>query len=194
MAPLFNNVFFPSYLLKSAPGSATTGTRSQNDVLYCPSDNWHRAYEAATPGVTNLIGYNTLPFRTVAVPQLFNFGQYNTYGFGQWFTRTKVGGHYRNAPVMADDIEIIQNNDGKPPGWTAVFTGAFNYIGPASSHAGNGNIPRGGNFLFEDSHVEWIKFVMGPGNTFPTISQAASGAVAGNIYFLYPVQCGKGPW
>jgi hypothetical protein len=151
-------------------------------------DGWHRAYEAAI-NATNLIGYSTLPFRTR--PTLANYAQYNTYGFGQWFSRTKFGTKYRYAPIMADDIELINNNNGKPSSWTAIFTGAFNYTGPASAHAGPGNVPVGGQFQFEDSHVEWIKFVIGPLGSYPAIGPAASGVTAGNTYFLYPVSYGK---
>jgi prepilin-type N-terminal cleavage/methylation domain-containing protein len=189
MSPVFNNIFYPKYLFKNNPGSTATGTRAKNDVLYCPADAWHRAYEAAS-GSTNLIGYNTLPFRTTTPSS----GQYNTYGFGQWFARTKFGTRYRNAPVMADDMELINNNDGKPSSWTAIFTGAFNYTGPSSAHAGANGKPLGGDFLFEDAHVGWVNFVFGPLGSFPTIGPAASGTTAGNTYFLYVVDNGKGPW
>jgi len=194
MSPSFNNFFYPKYLYKSDPGSTTTGTRGRNDVLYCPADGWHRAYEAAS-GSTNLIGYNTLPFRTS--PTLGTWKQYNvaSYGsLGQWFARTKFGTRYQNAPVMADDMELINNNDGKPSSWTAIFTGAFSYTGPSSAHAGGNGKPMGGNFLFEDAHVEWVNFIFGPGGTYPTIGPAASGTAAGNTYFLYVVDNGKGPW
>ncbi len=94
MSSVYTNDFFPSCLYKSAPGSATTGTRAQNDVLYCPADGWHRAYEAAN-NAPNLIGYSTLPYRTL------NSGDpnYDAYGLGQWFSRKKFGSRYHNAPI-----------------------------------------------------------------------------------------------
>jgi hypothetical protein len=52
-------------------------------------------------------------------------------------------------------------------------------------------VPLGGNFLFEDAHVEWISFKIGPLGSYPTIAPAASGTAAGNTYFLYR---GNGPW
>jgi prepilin-type N-terminal cleavage/methylation domain-containing protein len=186
MSPVYNNTFYPSYLYKNSPGNTTTGTRSKNDVLYCPADQWHRAYEAAA-GITNLIGYDTLPFRTTTPTT----GQYNTYGLGQWFARTKFGSAYRNAPVMADDIELNTGSWNANPPLTAP---GFSYSGPVSAHVGNSSVPLGGNFLFEDAHVEWIKFVIGSLGSYPMIAPAASGIAAGNSYFLYPVNYGKGPW
>jgi prepilin-type N-terminal cleavage/methylation domain-containing protein len=185
MSPVFLNYFYPLYLYKTDPGSKTTGTRAQNDVLYCPVDAWHRQYEAAS-GVTNLIGYSTLPFRTS--PTLANYAQYNAYGFGQWFSRTKFGTQYRNAPVMADDIELNSGSWFAKPPLTAP---GFSYSGPVSAHVSDSGVPLGGNFLFEDSHVEWIKFVIGPLGSYPAIGPAASGVAAGNTYFLYPVSYGK---
>ena len=186
MSPVFNLTFFPNYLYKNNPGSTTSGTRNKNDVLYCPVDAWHRSYEAAI-GKTNLIGYSTLPFRTTTPSS----GQYSTYGLGQWFARKKFGTSYRNAPVMADDMELNTGSWYATPPLTAP---GFSYSGPVSAHAGKNGVPLGGVFLFEDAHVEWIKFVLGPGGTYPAIAPAASGAAAGNTYFLYPVQYGTGPW
>ena len=138
MSPAYVNYFYPVYLMKSHPGSTTTGARAQNDVLYCPMDNWHRSYEAAT-GATNLIGYNTLPFRTSQT--LANYAQYNAYGFGKWFSRTKFGSKYRYAPVMADDIELNSGSWNANPPLTAP---GFSYKGPVSSHVSNGGVPFGG--------------------------------------------------
>jgi type II secretory pathway pseudopilin PulG len=181
MSALFNDYFYPLYLYKSNPGDTTSGTRNQNDVLYCPVDGWHRAYEAAQ-NATNLIGYSTLPFRTLNPLD----SHYNAYGLGQWFTRTKFGTRYRNAPVMTDDIELLNGH------WITDIPGIPPM--PSSAHAGPGSVPLGGNFLYEDGHVEWIKFVIGPLNSFPIIAPAASGKSGGNTYFIYPIQYGKGPW
>jgi prepilin-type N-terminal cleavage/methylation domain-containing protein len=187
MSALFNDYFYPLYLYKSNPGDTTAGTRNQNDVLYCPLDGWHRAYEASQ-NATNLIGYSTLPFRTT--PTSPNYGAtwslYNNFGLGLWFTRTKFGTRYRNAPVMSDDIELL---NGK---WIVNVAGIPPM--PSSAHAGPGSVPLGGNFLYEDAHVEWIKFVIGPLGSYPIIAPAASGKSGGNTYFIYPIQYGKGPW
>jgi prepilin-type N-terminal cleavage/methylation domain-containing protein len=180
---LFNNVFCPNYLYKNKAGSSIAGTRSQNDVLFCPADGWHRAYEAAN-SVTNLIGYSTLPYRVLGTTD-GNWNSYNSpFGLGQWFARKKFGGPYHNAPVIADDIEIVDGVWTKTVGGTTV---------PTSAHANRNNIAAGGNFEFEDAHVEWIKFDY---PTFNIIGPAASigGAGGANTWYLYPVKNGKGPW
>jgi hypothetical protein len=92
---------------------------------------------------------------------------------------------------MADDLELNTGSwYAKPP----LSAPGFSYAGPVSSHVGPGGVPLGGNFLFEDAHVTWIKFGLGPLGSFPYIAPAASGTAAGNTYFLYPVATGKGPW
>ncbi len=48
MSPVYMNTFFPGYLYKSNPGGTAGTVRSKNDVLYCPTDAWHRPYEAAS--------------------------------------------------------------------------------------------------------------------------------------------------
>jgi len=186
MSPAVMTGFIPGYLYKDSPGTTLTGVRAKNDVIYCPADAWHRQYEAAS-GSTNLIGYCSLAYHT-NTPS----GQYNAYGLRAWFTRTKFGGPYHLAPVMSDDIERENNNWNAVPPLTAP---GYSYSGPVSGHFGNGGVPLGGNFLFEDGHVEWIKFIVGSAmNPWPTIAPAAVGANPNNIYFLYPVKNGKGPW
>ena len=184
MSSVFSDTFYPSYLYKTTAGNSTTGTRALNDVLYCPTDGWHRQYEAAM-NITNLIGYSTVPFRATSPTSPAN---YNFYGFGQWFARTKFGTKYRLTPVMADDIELEGGSWFANPTLTAP---GYTYTGPVSAHVKSGGEPRGGNFLFEDGHVEWVKFVRGPGGTYPTIGPAAQGKAAANNYFLYVVQYGN---
>jgi len=43
---------------------------------------------------------------------------------------------------------------------------------PTASHRGNGGVPTGGNFLFEDAHVAWYKF--NPSNPRGTIDVGSS--------------------
>ncbi len=183
-SPTYINSFFPDYLLKHVMAGAV----SKNDLLYCPSDAWHRQYEVAS-GKTNLIGYCTIPYRTTTTSA--NYSQYNTFGLGQWFARTKFGQHYRNAPVMADDIELEGGKWYANPPLTAP---GYSYSGPVSAHVNNGGRPQGGNFQFEDSHVEWIKFVIGSLGSYPNIAPGAIGVASANTYFLYTVQYGAGPW
>lgn len=54
MALSLNTNFYPQYLYPNHAGT-TTSLRKKQDVLYCPSDEWHRAYESDWNRV-NLIG------------------------------------------------------------------------------------------------------------------------------------------
>jgi hypothetical protein len=49
-------------------------------------------------------------------------------------------------------------------------------------------VPVGGNFLFEDAHVDWVRF---GGNT-KYIAPAAQSNVG--LYYCKPVRIGDGPW
>ncbi len=171
--------FFNTYLYKNKPGTAATGTRTQNDVAYCPTDTWHRIAEVDIPAV-NLIGYHWLPARTD-----IGGGSYASVNaaYGQWYYRSKLSGKYRNAPVMADAMETSALNN-----WNITLTGAVNFNGPMSNHAGKGGIPLGGNFMYEDGRVEWTKFA---GNVN---SVALSVNNSGQCYYDAPVYLGTGPW
>jgi prepilin-type N-terminal cleavage/methylation domain-containing protein len=170
-----NTNFYPSYLLNNVTGVGTR-QRSKTDVLYCPTDVWRRAYEAGNT-VKNLVGYHWLPARAAATT-------YEGYGVKEWFYRKKPGGNYRNAPVMVDCIE----NGGTGTIAWLISLPSINYSGASSSHPGPGGIPTGGNFLYEDSRVEWVGF---NGNTNKIAPSARSGA---GIYYCTPVKIGRGPW
>src|SRR5881227_1773195 len=45
MAQNMNDTFFKPYLYQNHRGSTTTGERTRNDVIYCPTDDWHRFAE-----------------------------------------------------------------------------------------------------------------------------------------------------
>jgi hypothetical protein len=188
----FMGTFVPDYLIKAKPGTTATGLRSKNDVMYCPADAWHRQYEEAL-NEPNLIGYSTLPYR---IKQANVAGSaYDAYGLGNWFSRTKLGGSYRLAPVMCDDIESEQGGWNVPPG--SISVPGYAYTGPASAHFNKGGVPQGGNFLFEDGHVDWIKFA-GPATAagaHPFIEPGAHSSFDSTyVYFLKPVANGSGPW
>ena len=172
-----NTNFYPAYLYKNVQGTAGSGQRSRNDLLYCPTDVWRRAYEAGVSAKT-LIGYHWLPARAVA-------STYESFGVKEWFYRRKLGGSYRSAPVMVDAIE--HGGVAGQPYWN-ISLPSINYAGPASSHPGPGGIPTGGSFLFEDGRVEWIKF---NGNTNSIAPAAQSGV---GLYYCKPVRIGNGPW
>ncbi len=177
LSPSMNTNFYPLYLYKNNPGSASTGPRSRNDLLYCPTDVWRRAYEAGTSAKT-LIGFHWLPARGVA-------STYESFGVKEWFYRKKPGGAYRHAPVMVDAIEC--GGVAGQPYWN-ISLPSIKYSGPSSNHPGPGGVPTGGNFLFEDGHVEWITF---NGNTNKIAPAARS---TPGLYFCKPVKIGNGPW
>jgi len=142
MAPNMNDIFYTPYLYKNRPG--TNGAlRVVNDLIYCPASDYHRAVEAAgnTP---NLIGYFYLPGRAKGPG---NNWDYDSVGLGGWHYRKKFGTQYRLAPMVTDQLQSINGTQ-----WV-------NSSGlKMASHRGPNDVPNGGQFLFEDGHVQWYKF------------------------------------
>jgi prepilin-type N-terminal cleavage/methylation domain-containing protein len=182
----WTTTFYPQYLIRNNTiGSA----RAKNDVFYCPTDLWHRYYET-TPGYrTNVIGYNYLPGRDAASGISYNSYNYRNPAYqgnvSAWMTaRPKPGGAYRRAPIMADRLQMMAG------------TGAWIDSGvPSAVHRGNGNVPTGGNFLYEDGSVIWKKFSWQNRFTDPVGSIGIGGK--GNTYVNYFVPAdlgGYGPW
>lgn len=166
----FNSNFFSAYIYRNTQGMQGK-QRAKNDVLYCPTDGWHRAYEASTTTPTTtaalLLGYHWLPAR--------GSSGFNTHGLQEWFYRKKLGGPYQYAPVM---IDVVERYDGN---WMTTFaSGSFTYRGPNSNHPAKGGVPDGANFLYEDGHVDWTRF---GGNTNFIAPMLQSG---NNIYFGKP--------
>ena len=188
---LWNSTFYPQYLFKNNPGSTTTGVRSANDVLYCPTDTGHRQYEEAN-NIPNLIGYSTLPYRTGAAGQ-----PGITYLYPQvinWFSRKSLSGPYSRAPIMMDKIqEVVGGANGS---WTDNLGGLV----PSSNHAGTGGLPTGGNFLFEDGHVEWMNFKWGGVGRGATVASQIGqgtqqpGGTGTYIEYFLPKPLDFGPW
>jgi len=76
-----------------------------------------------------------------------------------WHLRKKLGGQYRSAPVMSDRLQAVgswnvSGNSGTLT-WSTPFEGK-SY--KTASHRDRGDAPTGGNFLFEDGSVQWLKF------------------------------------
>jgi len=174
--------FYNAYLYKNQPGTVSTGTRSQNDVMYCPTDTWHRTAEVDM-GAANLIGYHYLPAHASAPVGGATYDSVPAYN--QWYYRKKAGKQYRNAPIMADALETSGPNN-----WNISLTGTISYSGPMSNHAGKNSIPFGGNFLYEDGRVEWTKF-NGDANQ---VAKSAINAGTQSWYFDAPAAIGTGPW
>jgi prepilin-type N-terminal cleavage/methylation domain-containing protein len=140
-----DEVFYKPYLYKNRPGS-NNKERAVNDVVYCPASDYHRAHEALNNPL-NLIGYVYIPGRDD------NGWKYNTpSGLGEWHWRKKLGTKYRLAPIMVDQLQ------GQTP---RLGSTGFTWVGGNirwASHRDKNNVPTGGNFLFEDGHVQWNKF------------------------------------
>jgi prepilin-type N-terminal cleavage/methylation domain-containing protein len=158
MSPLLTTNFYPTYLYPNHRGASLQHQRSRNDVLYCPTDDWHRIAETGvTDGDPQLIGYFYLPGR-VNTPA--NSWPYDSAGLGAWHFRKKLGGPYRMAPTMSDRLQALgswnlSGNSGKLT-WSTTFAGAGSVM--TASHRNPAGVPVGGNFLYEDGHVEWRKF------------------------------------
>jgi prepilin-type N-terminal cleavage/methylation domain-containing protein len=166
MAPLFLSNFYPSYLMRNVPGTTRT-PRALTDVLFCPTDQWHRLVEEQN-GTTSddfadpqLIGYFYLPGRTDPASDGWDYGD-PWPSLSGWVTRQKLGGQFRLAPIVSDRLQgtgswSTSANSGLNVSWTDSDD---SITVPTANHANpkQGNAPTGGNFLFEDGHVTWNPF------------------------------------
>jgi len=78
-------------------------------------------------------------------------------------TRKKMGGPYRLAPTVSDRLQALGSwsvSANKGSGMTWIDTSYAPLTAPTANHSdtGSGNVPAGGNFLFEDGHVDWYRF------------------------------------
>ncbi len=177
-----NTNFYPSYLYNNRPGKGTS-RRNQQDVLYCPTDQWHRAFEADNTAV-NLIGYQFLPGRDSG-----GWPDYNSNGLGEWVYRKKLGGAYRRAPVMIDKIQATGSSPTGPLSWSGP-TGGNDSNFPFANHRQNNAASTGGNFMYEDGSVSWRKFDPVKYKTTIDVGSASSGWVV----FYRPGDLSPGPW
>lgn len=157
MSPVMND-FYKSYLYPNRRGT-TVNERTRNDVLYCPTDDWHRIAETSivTDNSQQLLGYFYLPGREINAG---NTWPYNSAGLGEWHFKKKLGGRQRHAPIMSDRLQAVGSwslmaNRGAGIAWSTSYNGR-NYM--TASHRKQGGLPEGGNFLFEDGHGEWFRF------------------------------------
>jgi len=172
-----NTNFFPNYLYPNRAGTSAISERDKRDVIYCPTDEWHRAVEAINIKV-NLIGYQFLPNR-----EADGWPNYNDQGLGGWIVgRKKMGGPYRKAPVMIDKIQATTAT-----GWYSS-TGGKTF--PTANHRDNAGVSTGGNILYEDGSVLWRKFKLS--NLGGTIDVGS--ASSGWIVYYRPSDLGPGPW
>jgi prepilin-type N-terminal cleavage/methylation domain-containing protein len=175
-----NTTFFPAYLYPNRPGTTTT-VRDKHDVLYCPTDEWHRAVEEQDK--VNLIGYQLLPGRDSA-----GWPNYNDQNLAPWVYRTKLGGPYRKAPVMMDKIQATGAIGNLT--WYGSISAAVPGVFPFANHRNAGGVSIGGNFLSEDGSVVWRKFDLARYKTTIDVGSAAGLWVV----FFRPGDLDPGPW
>ena len=175
------NEFCRRYLFPNRATSAKN-TRSANDVLFCPTEMFHRLYEQTwvlDDNASHLFGYYYLPGQQSVKAMTF------PYGTEQWIIRKKLGGEYHQAPILADKNQAIGGTGSTNmlgPGFTWVYSDPTSgKTVPTGTHLGSGNVPSGGNFLFEDGHVGWVKGA--------SISIGAAGADLGPwvCFFRIPI-------
>jgi len=159
MSPMFVTNFYPVYLYPNHRGTSASNQRGLNDVLYCPTDEWHRIAETTISSDANpsLIGYFYLPGRANNGGNSWPYD--SVPGMGQWHFKKKLGGQYRATPVMSDRLQAVGSwnvsaNKGSVT-WVTIFD---NKPYKTASHRERGDAPSGGNFLFEDGSVQWLKF------------------------------------
>jgi prepilin-type N-terminal cleavage/methylation domain-containing protein len=138
--------FWRDYLIKQSRGLA----KDRFNIIYCPTQKWHRYYDFNEITKPIVIGYQYLPHRDPNSPHW----NYNTHGLGEWSYKKKFYGPYRNAPLMVDVYQGAGTDHlgtGQLVGWR-YDTGE-----PYSSHADRAARAKGCNFLFEDGHVQWYR-------------------------------------
>ncbi|MBI4326898.1 MAG: type II secretion system protein [Chloroflexi bacterium] len=173
--------FWTQYLMKQQRQT----TRTEKDkfhVVFCPTQKWHRAADlwrvndAPQPILT---GYFYLPHRANG-PQ--NGWPYDSCGLKDWHFRKKLGGEWRNAPIL---IDMLQGHGSASGGGanvrvTSWYTPDSGKMVPTASHRERNGAPEGGNFLFEDGHVSWYQR--------PKI---ALGSYAGDWILFYKIPIGQ---
>jgi len=154
MTPSMSN-FWNNYLIHNHRTTAKS-ERARNDVLFCPTDVWHRVAERGMISSDNgpqLVGYFYLPGRRAGDTDVTSFAQ----GTAEWFFRKKLNGLYGSAPILIDRLQALgpkTTNIYDPRlRWTTDYDGKKVLT---SVHRGARGAPEGGNFTFEDGRVEWF--------------------------------------
>ncbi len=145
-------VFWQNYL---NPSRRDNTRKALNNVLFCPTDEWHRYADlwAAGPNDPLLCGFFYLPHRLAG-----RDWDYGSQGIGEWTYRKKLGQQYSAAPFMMDRLQGLGTwNPATATGKLDWFTIDAGKSIPTSVHRGAKGEPTGGNFAFEDSHVEWFR-------------------------------------
>jgi len=144
-------VFYMDYLL---PLSKEKSGELDNNILFCPTDRFHRYHYNNAPSLAWAFNNGLIGFYPMFGNDDYSLADAvasDTCPNGQnWMLRKKVGGKYSKAPIMADNLQSI------PVGYNDEEWIDAGISVPVSSHASRKNgIPEGGNFLFEDGSVSW---------------------------------------
>lgn len=172
--------FWAGYLIRDVK---TTTEKDKFNLIFCPTDKWHRLADLwrnddpASESKPILTGYFYLPGRASGT------WNYNANGIGGWHFRKKLGGVYANAPTLIDRLQGVGTwSLNLNRGDVTWYTTADNKTVPTANHRGRAGCPTGGNFLFEDGHVEWRPFNLG--NAKATIDV---GSMTGNWVLFYKI-------
>ena len=144
--------FWQDYLIKQTKGAY----KDRFHVVFCPTQQHHRNADKAIVDTSGrvLCGYFYLPYRlTNGTPW-----NYHSQGLGDWAGKKRFNGPFKEAPVLMDMKQAA--GTAGPDGKNAqIIPGGWGGSPPISSHvrSGRGGEPAGGNFLFEDGHVNWYR-------------------------------------
>ena len=148
--------FWNNYLIKNRRTTAKN-ERPANDVLFCPTDVWHRVAEQGMITSDNqdqLVGYFYLPGRKPGDADVTTGAQ----GVADWFFRNKMDGPLSSAPVLIDRLQAVGSKT------TNIYDARLQWTTPYNNknvytavHRIARGAPDGGNFTFEDGHVDWYK-------------------------------------
>jgi hypothetical protein len=108
----------------------------------------------STDNEAQLIGYFYLPGRRTGDADVTTGAQ----GTSEWFFRKKLDGPYSTAPILIDRLQAVgprtTNLYDARLQWTTDYNGKKVF---SAVHRAARGVPEGGNFTFEDGHVEWYK-------------------------------------
>jgi prepilin-type N-terminal cleavage/methylation domain-containing protein len=156
--------FFEDFLVKNKK----VEERQNDNVLYCPSQDWHRMAQNDPSGTGGLVGFFVMMSRDPATGG-FNYKPLGFPDGEEWVSKKKPGGKYKHAPIVSDMLQYDAGNKS----WAGY-----------SSHLRRDK-PTGGNFLFEDGHVTWYQ--QGPNSNRPNLWDVDLGASGGNWRLYYRI-------
>src|SRR3954467_5636367 len=91
--------FFETYLIKNQ----TLQERAKDNVMFCPSQDWHRANGNDATLTGGLVGYFYLPYREVPnAGTSMNYAPTSFADGNEWVNKKRPAGKYRAAPIASD--------------------------------------------------------------------------------------------